>query len=151
MPIKQAPDYELNALLYSQAPEYNRKKADKYMFLIEATKGMSKAEIGAFVYLWNLENPDKRTSVRTVYRAKSTWEKEGITGILGKLGMSKGKTKVPDEAYEHFKSLYLREGAPSVQSCWLQVVGKHVGKKEEKPKEMPDTWPKAFEPGNKYS
>ena len=35
----------------------------------------------------------------------------------------KGLNKTTDECFEYFKSIYLREGAPSVETAWSRTLG----------------------------
>lgn len=110
---------------YHKTPNYNRKKADKYLVFIQQY-GIIKSErlLKEAVEDWNINNPDNKTSTRSIRYAYKAHEEKYIIGLLGKYGKRKGESTVKDEWFEHFKSLYLKEGAPSVESCWHQVVGR---------------------------
>lgn len=47
----------------------------------------------------------------------------GINGLLAQYGKRVGSTIVDNRLYEYFKNLYLKEGAPSLYSCWEQTKG----------------------------
>lgn len=115
---------ESGARAYAEAPEYNRKKADKYLFIVNATLGMNTSEIRAWIDDWNADRPDNRISEQTVWRARRTVREGGPTSCLARYGGNLGKTTVSDEAFEYFKGLYLSESRPSAESCWEQTRAK---------------------------
>src|SRR5574344_2097080 len=55
--------------------------------------------------------------------AKRKYEKNGIEALLSKYGHRKGCFKIDTEYFDYFKSLYLKEGAPSAQSAWIMTLG----------------------------
>lgn len=109
--------------IYTNAPEWARKQADKYMNLFELTVGMNFKQIKEFINNWNLKYPENKTSYSSFRWAKRSYEKDGITGLISKYGKRKGQFKIKDEYYEYFKSLYLKEGSPSVAICWRMTFG----------------------------
>lgn len=115
---------EAGARAYAEAPEYNRRKADKYLFIVNATLGMNTREIRAWLKDWNADHPDNRISEQTVWRARRTVREGGPTSCIARYGGNLGKTTVNDEAYEYFKGLYLSESRPSAESCWEQTRAK---------------------------
>jgi putative transposase len=69
---------------------------------------------------------------KSVMRARAHYREEGITALIGKYGKRKGTSILDDEkrfgkgireVYVFFKSLYLKEGAPSLQACYAAVLG----------------------------
>lgn len=125
---KNNPDFkdvaviEDNAEIYSKASIAARKQADKYLELINLTKYMKHSAIVKFLQDWNEKHPDKKSSYASLHRAKVNYEKFGISALLSKKGIK--QTKVIDVKYfEYYKSLYLREGAPSAFFCWQVTLG----------------------------
>lgn len=56
---------------YTNAPEWSKKQADKYLELLSLTKGMKRNALEAFVKNWNKDFPDNTTSVQSIYKARS--------------------------------------------------------------------------------
>ncbi len=116
-------DNELDFQVYSNAPEWARKQADKYLNLISSTAKMSHQQVKAFLSKWNTENPDNTASYQSLMRAKKNYELQGILGLISKRGHNNHKNKIVSEYFEYFKSLYLKEGAPSIYICWRMTLG----------------------------
>ncbi len=109
--------------VYSNVPEWARKQADKYLNLISLTAKMSHQQVKAFLLKWNTENPQNTASYQSLMRAKKNYELQGILGLLSKRGHNSHKNKIVSEYLEYFKSLYLKEGAPSSYICWRMTLG----------------------------
>ena len=113
---------ENNAELYAKASITARKQADKYLELINLTKYMKHSAIIEFLQDWNEKYPDKKSSYASLHRAKTNYKKFGISALLSKKGIK--QTKPIDAKYfEYYKSLYLKEGAPSAFFCWQVTLG----------------------------
>ena len=113
---------ENNAELYAKATITARKQADKYLELINLTKYMKHSAIIEFLQDWNEKYPDKKSSYASLHRAKTNYKKFGISALLSKKGIK--QTKPIDAKYfEYYKSLYLKEGAPSAFFCWQVTLG----------------------------
>ncbi len=108
---------------YANAPQWAKCQADKYLELITLTNNMSHKEIINFLKVWNLKYPSKASSYTRIYDAKKNYNKFGITALLSKKGKNKGCTSIDNEYYEYYKSLFLKEGAPSANSCWRLTLG----------------------------
>ena len=117
----QLVDKDLNA--YSDAPNWAKRQADKYLELLSLTENMSHTQIKNFIEDWNIKNPDKPTSYTSLYYAKISYEKEGVAGLLSKWGKGSNRSDIPEEYLEYYKSLYLREGGPSSFFCWTATLG----------------------------
>ncbi len=111
---------------YTNAPVYARKKADKYMSILKASEGMKGTALKSFINDWNRKHPDMKTSYQRVVEAKKLFKEQGITGLLAKYGSKAGTTKIGSEDYEYFKSLFLKEGAPTLQSCYNSTYGNAI-------------------------
>jgi len=117
---------ELDMKEFLNSKEYEKKKAEKYLMLISKTDGMGKKEIEDFLLVWNCENPEFRSSYARIIAARKAYLENGISGILAGYGKNSGMSKLSEfdeNLFLHFKSLYLKEGAPSLNSCVLQVFG----------------------------
>lgn len=108
---------------YSLAPEWAKKQADKYLELISLTEKMTHSQINAFLKEWNVKYPDKASSYTRIYEARCKYQKFGISALLSKNGKSANKKSIKEEYFEYYKSLYLKEGAPSANSCWRITLG----------------------------
>jgi putative transposase len=116
---------ELDAIIYANAPEYNRKLYDKYLPIIEFCNGYKGAQLRRRIDEWNMitAKESDRTSYRRVMRVRQVYAANGASGLIGKYGNRRQATQVPDALYNRYKEYYLVEGAPSSRSCWLRVVG----------------------------
>ncbi|MBI4835896.1 MAG: hypothetical protein HY817_01415, partial [Candidatus Abawacabacteria bacterium] len=117
-------DSELIMAVYCEAPEYNRKQADKYLKFLQECKTLKGNNLKHWIKAWNANSPGYQTSYKSVLRARQALEEEGIVGLLGNYGKNYGKSVVKDSWFEEFKKLYLLEGAPSLQSSWVILLGK---------------------------
>ena len=114
--------YELQ--VYAQLPDYARRQVDKYLPLVKKTEGMSRAETEKEISKWNSENPELAMSSRSLRHARKRYREEGVAGLASRRGGRAGHTIIRDEWLDYFRSLYLKEGAPSAESCWVMTRGK---------------------------
>lgn len=108
---------------YEAAPEYNRKKFDKYINILEASKGLKGAQLKSFIEKWNELNPDMKTSYRRVLDARKQVDENGTVALLGEYGKSKGATKVDEYYYQFFEKMYLTESKVPAHACWVAALG----------------------------
>src|SRR5574344_440861 len=108
---------------YSNAPVWARKQAEKYLELFSLTEKLTYKETQDFIAKWNEKYPERKTAYSTLMEAKRKYEKNGIEALLSKYGHRKGCFKIDTEYFDYFKSLYLKEGAPSAQSAWIMTLG----------------------------
>ncbi len=121
---KQNNCLQLNSEVYDNAQEWQRKQADKYLQLITLTDGMSYNKTVEFLKSWNSAHPDKKVCYTSLYYAKQKYEESGVAGLLSQKGQGyKKQSIIPEDYYEYYKSLYLREGAPSLRTCWDLTLG----------------------------
>lgn len=116
-------DAEVDALLYQRAPKWARERADKYLAILRQSEGLRGRKLKEWIDVWNRKNPHLKTSYPRVMAARKDYEREGIAGLLAQYGKTAGQSVIQDDHYEYFKSLYLKEGGPSVRSCWLYTLG----------------------------
>jgi hypothetical protein len=127
---KEVSEKEIDAVLYAAAPEYNRKKADKYLALYNDYSHLKGSELKAAIAKHNREHQNKNTSYPRVKAVFKEYEQYGITAFLGKYGTNIKKTTVPDDAFTYWRNLIWIEGAPSYEFCWMQTVQQYCSTKE---------------------
>lgn len=138
IPNKKIIDYDMET--YSNAPQWSRRQADKYMQLFNLTSGMKFGEIKSIVAEWNESHPNDKTSYHSIRLARKKYEKYGISGLLSQYGKRKGQFKIKNEYYEYFKSLYLKEGSPSIAICWRMTFGYARQFEELQANDFPSWW-----------
>ncbi len=122
-PVVEEDALETEMDLYHRAPGWARKQADKYVAVIRATEGLKGRSLKEYLDAWNLENPEMATSYSRLKSAIKIYQEKGLPGLLSKNGKSAGNTTVQEEWYEFFKSVFLKEGGPSIQHAWLLTLG----------------------------
>jgi len=123
-------DLEVFAAMYCEAPDYNKRKADKYLNILMQCGTLSGRELMTWIEGWNRENPEMKTSYPAVMAARQKEKVCGKTAFIGEYGNRRGTSTVADDAYEYFKCLYLDENAKGGDSCWRVVAGKFGTKGE---------------------
>ena len=108
---------------YSEAPAWAKLQADKYMHLLKQTENLKGSELREFIETWNKQKDNSETSYTSIMRMRQRYAKHGINGLLAKYGTNATKSKVQDEFYNYFKTLYLKQGGPSIRSCWENTLG----------------------------
>jgi len=121
--IQEINEADIEAKIYSTAPPWAREKADKYLSILNATVGMKGSELKKFINVWNQEHPKFKTSYQRVLEARKTYEEQGIAGLLAQYGKNRGNTIVRDDWYKYFYDAYMKEGCPSLYSCWVRTLG----------------------------
>jgi len=121
---KQLQQTELD--IYSNVPEWKRKKATKYLALFNAAEGLTGKELETFINDWNNKYPENKTSVKSYYRELAKYKDGGLQALFAGYGSNEGTTIIDDEDYNCFFSLYMKEGGPTLKSCWLETYGNNV-------------------------
>ncbi len=121
--LRPLSDEEIESEIYAAAPEWAKRQADKYLPIIQATSGLKGAALRQFIAEWNAQNPDLNTSYDSIIEARKKYAQQGVAGLLARYGHSIGSSKVQDEHFSYFKDAYLKEGGPSVKSCWTRTLG----------------------------
>jgi len=127
---REVSEKEIDAILYAAAPSYNRIRADKYLALYNDYSHLKGNDLKAAIEQHNRQHPEQRTSYPRVKAAFNEYEQCGIVAFLGKYGKNLNKTTVPDDAFDYWKSLVWREGAPSYEFCWKLTVSRYCSTKE---------------------
>lgn len=103
---------------YSDAPEWAKIQAEKYISVLNSCKYLSGKKLKCFIDDWNNKNPDFKTSYQSINRMRLRFDEFGISGLLAQYGKRFGDNIIDEKYFEYFKNLYLVEGAPSLYSCW---------------------------------
>lgn len=105
-------------------PEWARKKAFKYLKVIEASKGLYGAKLQQFLKQWNKEYPEMKVGYSSLMREKRKLIKDGVPGLLAQYGQHKGRTLVSNEMYIQFRDLYLSPERLSAITCGQKIKNK---------------------------
>ncbi|MEX1120905.1 MAG: transposase domain-containing protein [Balneolales bacterium] len=115
---------EMDADTYAKAPAYAKEHVNLWLNLIQQFGHLKGKELKAAIKAWKEANPAEKVSLKSFYRKKKAYEEEGIAGIMPGWGTRRGETKVEDEDFKLFESLYLKQSRPSAESCWNIVRGR---------------------------
>ena len=121
--LKRFKDFQYKQDCYSEAPAWAKVQADKYINILNACENLTGKSLIDFVEKWNSCNPCFQTSYSSIRKMRQRYNEFGINGLLAQYGKRVGSTIVDNRLYEYFKNLYLKEGAPSLYSCWEQTKG----------------------------
>lgn len=114
---------ELNDETFSDAPNWAKIQVDKYLPILKACENLKGQKLRNFVDKLNKDNFDMPTSYSMIIKMRKRYKEDGLAGLLAKYGTNANKSSVRDEDFEYFKNLYLKEGAPSLRSCWDLTLG----------------------------
>lgn len=109
--------------VYSNAPDWAKEQADKYIQIIKKCDNLKGKALKEFINKWNITNPENKTSYPNLIKMLRRYRHDGINGLLARYGHTNSRVNISDAYYDYFKSLYLIEGAPSLQSCWESTLG----------------------------
>ena len=130
--LKSMPDYAQNKYLgeteidikYSEVPNWAKQQAEKYVRILEASKGLKGRDLEKFVVNWNNnKNEEYKTSYPSIIKMRRRYFRYGIAGLISQHGQHLVGSCVPDDYFEYFKTLYLSEGSPSLRSCRDLTLG----------------------------
>jgi putative transposase len=121
-------DPSVDADIYSSSPDHARRKADKYLVVLQVTEGLYGNALRKFIAEWNEKHPDKKTSYPRIMDARKIHKEAGVTGLLGQWGKNEGHTSVPDDLFAYFKPLYMKEGSPGASICHKITLGYAINK-----------------------
>lgn len=129
-PVNEIDAKEHELKLYNEAPEYNRRKADKYRALLLATEHLRGNKLRDEIERWNAHNPDLATSYRSLMRIRKDYAERGIESLLGAYGKTRNRTLSLEElgefgerCFEYFKSIYCTQSAPTAQNTYITTRG----------------------------
>ena len=107
---------------YSEVPSWAKAQALKYISIIKNVESLRGKALKEYINKWNIHHPEFKTSYPNLLKMKKRYQKYGIAGLLSKKGFL-NKTTVDDKYFYYFKDLYLKEGAPSLRTCWDSTLG----------------------------
>ncbi len=113
---------EENSKNYSESPNWAKQQAEKYITILKSCEGLRGKELEIFLSEWNKTNIEYKTSYSCLIKMRKRYAQYGIQGLLAKYGHS-NNSSIKEEYFEYFKNLYLKEGSPSLYSCWEQTRG----------------------------
>lgn len=116
-------DENLTTVSFANAPSWAKSQAKKYVNILKLSATYKGVELQNFINEWNLKNPNNKTSYSSLIKMRRRYYEYGVKGLLSRFGNNNGRTTVNDEDFDYFKSLYLKEGAPSLYSCWEITLG----------------------------
>lgn len=116
-------DQDIESESYTNAPQWAKLQADKYIRIIKESKYLKGNALERFILNWNIQNPEYKTSYPSVIKMRKRYKSDGIEGLLARYGSRADKSTVSDELFDYFKSLYLVEGSQSLLSCWELTLG----------------------------
>lgn len=108
---------------YSNAPNWSKIQAQKYLPILKASKGLKGTVLVEFINKWNETHTDFKTSYSSIIKMRRRFFRKGVNGLLARYGSNAQKSTVQDIYFDYFKTLYMVEGAPSVRSCWDLTLG----------------------------
>jgi len=118
--LQAAPEFEPDVL--AQAPEYNRKKAYKYLSLLQAADGLKGDALRQFLAAWT-----RQTGVSCSYaaflRERKRYDQGGAGALTARYGNRRGNTRIDDVCFDYFKRHYMIEGGRSAEEVWRQTLG----------------------------
>ncbi|MEI8389584.1 MAG: hypothetical protein WCG23_06820 [bacterium] len=102
--ITKDEDYQI----YLNAPAWAKKKADKYLAVLEASGGLGGEKLKFFIKQWNKKFPEMKTSRSSLLRARNSLLEGGVAALLaGYTSFTRHKSSVKEEIYKYFKEFYL--------------------------------------------
>ncbi len=120
--------------LVLSAPDYNRRKWEKYKHLFLKYGHLRGADLDRALESWNAEHADSpslRCSASSFRREFKRYEDEGPEAIIGKYGRNRGRSyainslgEFADQALEIFIGLYLNDNQPAAYGCWLRTAAR---------------------------
>ena len=127
--LKSLPDFvqdkyfgeTLSDIKYSEAPNWAKQQAEKYLEILENSGGLKGNDLKQFIEEWNKSN--EPTSYSSVIKMRRRYFRYGLSGLLSRHGQHLRGSSVKDDYFEYFKTLYLVEGAPSIRTCCDLTLG----------------------------
>ena len=94
---------------YLNAPEWAKKRADKYLTLFHAAGSRTGIRLRLFIKEWNEQFPEMKTYYKTFLKVKRALKTKGVDSILAHFGNDAHReiTRTRNEIYPYFKEFYL--------------------------------------------
>jgi hypothetical protein len=140
--ITAAEKIEIDTEAYAQLPDWQKEFVNKFLSVIKETEGLAGKQLKAYLKKYQANNPGvKGFSYGNFMKTKREYEEKGLAGLAAGYGKNAGKSSLDDNDFEVFKSLYLKEGQPTLQSCWYGTKGYSIKRNGG---EIPENYPSAI-------
>ena len=83
---KVVPQSSENKIKYSEAPDWAKVQAEKYIRIIQESEYLKGGKLKDFIIDWNIKNPQFKTSYPSVIRMRRRYNENGIIGLLSRCG-----------------------------------------------------------------
>lgn len=127
--VPSVDDIETTNRAYERANSRSKKNFDKWSMILAKCEGITGTrELERFVDAWNAQYPELKTSVKSIYRQRSTVDECGKIALINH-GETM-KSTVMDRWFEDFKQAYLTANKLSVFSARMIALGMAVDRGE---------------------
>lgn len=73
----------------------------------------------SFIAIYNKRNPENPITKNQILSWETKYSKGGLAALVDRRGLnSKPETTIPEDVWQYFLSLWLKESKPSIQSCY---------------------------------
>lgn len=118
-----AEDVDIVIKSYDRANDRAKKNYDKWTLILMKCEGIvGTKELGRFVDDWNKRYPQMKTSIRSIYRQRTSVAECGTIALINHSETM--KSTVRDDWFEDFKNVYMTANKVSVYSSWMIAMGK---------------------------
>ena len=147
-------DRDIEMELYSKMAKWQKDYVDKLLPIMKAAVGLKGK--GLMIFLNTMRAGAggdsaarsegtsvvlKGLSYGNFMKLKKEFEDNGISGLVPGYGKRAGANKIDDATFNHFKDLYLKEGRPTLDSCWYGAKGFYI---KNNLGEIPEDFPSAI-------
>lgn len=125
---------------YNKAPKWQRDIVDKRHECILQSNEFKGEKLKLWIVnVWNIKYPENKTSYGSLCRWKKAFKDYGLSGLLSNYGKGNNNknssrenkyetfegyfSNIKKAWYDVFKQLWLKEGCPSLNSCWQGTLG----------------------------
>ena len=77
-------DQDIESESYTNAPQWAKLQADKYIRIIKESKYLKGNALERFILNWNIQNPEYKTSYPSVIKMRKRYKSDGIEGLLAR-------------------------------------------------------------------
>lgn len=116
--------FELDRI--SNLMDYQRDHVMPYYTMIQKVEqlGLKGQAMEAAIDQYNKEHPEQDDiNIKSFYRNLKEYREQGLDALIPGYGNRRGDTKIREEDYDLFKSLYLTQNRRSVSECWRKTLG----------------------------
>ena len=103
---------------YLRAPNWQKETVNHRLYIVQQTMQFGQKGIEQW-----LHEHGENVSVSTVYRWRKAYLEGGKNALFTGYGNRKGKSIIPDDVFEIFKSFYMTEDKVSAQIAYTRACG----------------------------